>query len=85
MIADSTVAEQQVHILNQIALMQASSTRMENIEHIIKELGNTLKEWMILDKYLSGDKYAVKKMLVQSLKSIINFIENSQNIAFDDF
>lgn len=78
MFADSTVAEQQVHILNQIALMQASSTKMENIEHIIKELGNTLQEWMILDKDLSGDKYAVKKMMVQSLKSIINFNENSQ-------
>lgn len=76
------VAEQQVHILNQIALMQASSTRMENIEHIIKELENTLKEWMILDKDLSGDKYAVKKMLVQSLKSIINFIENSLKYCF---
>lgn len=82
LIADSTVAEQQVHILNQIALMQASSTRMENIEHIIKELENTLKEWMILDKDLSGDKYAVKKMLVQSLKSIINFIENSLKYCF---
>lgn len=76
MIVDSSVAEQQVQILDQIALMQASSTKMENIEHIITELGNTLKEWMILDKDLSGDKYAVKKMLVQSLKSNINFIEN---------
>lgn len=64
MLADSGVGEQQIQILQQISISQASAPDIDNFKPLIEQIENLSIEWVALDKDLNGDKYALKKMLV---------------------
>lgn len=62
--AESAIAEQQLQILRQIVALPMSSVETQTIKPLVDTIASLLKEWIILDKDLKGDKYALKKMLV---------------------
>ncbi|XP_055326896.1 uncharacterized protein LOC129580473 [Sitodiplosis mosellana] len=60
---DSSIADQQLQILEQIAALPMSSAEKQTIKPLVDTIDSLLREWIILDRDLKGDKYALKKML----------------------
>lgn len=58
------IAEQQLQILKQIAALPMSLAEKQTIKTSVDILDSLLKEWIILDRDLKGDEYALNKMLV---------------------
>lgn len=69
-VTDSGVAEQQLQILEQIAALPMSSSETHTLRPLIETIDRLLREWMVLDKDLKGDKYALKKMLVSFFSKV---------------
>lgn len=61
---DSGIVEQQIQILQQILVLPMSSNESKTMKPLIEVIDKLSKEWMVFDKDLKGDKYALKKMLV---------------------
>lgn len=58
------IAEQQLQILKQITALPMSLAETQSIKTLVDIIDSLLKEWIILDRDLKGDEYALKKMLV---------------------
>lgn len=62
--AESGIVEQQLQILEQILALPMSSTESQTMKPLIEVIDKLLREWMVFDKDLKGDEYALKRMLV---------------------
>lgn len=58
------IADEQLEILKQIAVLPMSSLELKTIKPLIATMDNVLREWILADKDVKGDTYALKKMMV---------------------
>lgn len=72
--ADSSIADRQLQILKHIAALPMSSSESKIIKPLVEMTENLLKEWIILDRSLKDDEYALKKLLVIWLFWRVNII-----------
>lgn len=61
---DSEIADQQLEQLEQIAALPMSIAESKAIKPIIETMDALLKDWIMADKDVKVDTYALKKMLV---------------------
>lgn len=76
---ESEIADKQLEKLEQIAVLPMSLAESKTIKPLIATIDNLLREWILADKDVKGDTYALKKMMVQFSSlfySIIIFISH---------
>lgn len=63
---DSEIVDEQLKKLDQIAALPMSSNESKTIKPLITVMGNLLREWIVADKDVKVDAYALKKMMVRN-------------------
>lgn len=64
--SDSAIAGQQLEALEHIAALPMSLAESKVIKPLVDSMDNLLREWILADKDVKGDSYALKRMLVIS-------------------
>lgn len=80
---ESEIADEQLGKLEQVAALPMSTIESKTIKPLIATMDNLLREWILADKDVKGDTYALKKMMARfSLVFFFSAVLHSNLILF---